>query len=88
MSKDKAITDAHETLAKEMAQLKDDPSPDNARSWIKRHVALGHAVGLYMANATKNSNPSVTFPNVDKSVHDLIHDSRVIEEYLVGGFDP
>jgi hypothetical protein len=40
-----------------------------------------------MANATKDTNPGKTYPDMSKSVHDLIHDAKVVEEYLKGIFD-
>ena len=52
-----------------------------------KDVALGHVVKLFMANATKDTNPGKSFPDMSKSVHDLIHDAKVIEEYLLGNFD-
>jgi len=53
----------------------------------RKDTALAHVIGLYMANATKDTNPGKSFPDVSKSVHDLIHDANVIADYLKGDFE-
>jgi len=52
-----------------------------------RSLALEHVVGLYLANATKNANPAKSFVDMDKSVSDLVADSRHIVDYLKGLVD-
>ena len=52
-----------------------------------RSLACEHVVGLYLANATKNANPSKSFVDNDKSVYDLVADSRHLVEYLKGLVD-
>ena len=53
----------------------------------RKDAALTHVNALYMANATKDTNPGKSFPDVSKSVHDLISDANVIVDYLKGDFD-
>ncbi len=52
-----------------------------------RSIACEHVVGLYLANATKNTNSSKTYVDMDKSVYDLVADSRHLVEYLKGLVD-
>jgi len=51
--------------------------------WLK-DMALGLVIGLYQANATKNANPAKPFVGMDKSVSDLVADTRYIVDYLKG----
>ena len=52
-----------------------------------RSMAMEHVVGLYLANATKNTSASKTYVDMDKSVYDLVADSRHLVEYLKGLVD-
>ena len=71
-----------ESGMREALQIIDDQAEINIKD-----IALGHVVGLYMANATKDTNPGKSFPDMSKSVHDLIGGARVIEQYLKGELD-
>ena len=70
-----------------------EESPEVSNHWAKqentdiRSLAMEHVVGLYLANATKNTSASKTYVDMDKSVYDLVADSRHIVEYLKGLVD-
>ena len=71
---------------KDALQVMDDQA-ESSRNMYFKDAALGHVVGLYMANATKDTNPGKSYPDMSKSVHDLIGDAVIIEQYLRGELD-